>query len=699
MATQREANVYITNTSDGNATIILSHNNSTNGTQNRQWQAKPGETVGPLTVQFKTGFGAWTVLDYWWVALTVKDGSAPGQYTSSGSELSTWKECQLQSADAGQNLTFTVNTATFNINLISGPCSNSMTKTGQNSQITNVFVLMLENHSFDNIFALSGIPGITAATTANSNSYNNQVYNVHGNAPTAMSTDPGHEFEDVVEQLAGAGKSYPKGGPYPNITNSGFASNYAVSQTEKTGTPKRDAIGDIMACFNTPEQLPVIYQLATEFAICDHWFSSLPGPTWPNRFFVHGASSAGLDYSPSDKDILQWETVNGFKYPNGSIYDAMNTVNTKWRLYRDTDGPIAGGIPQVSAIKGIFLTEVHNVSDFPSDLAGPYPYAYTFIEPNYGEITNDTYTGGSSQHPMDGVYGGENLIKTVYEAIRNSPHWSSSMLIITYDEHGGFYDSVSPGPAPAPDDNSPNTLNHCGFDFRQYGVRVPAVIVSPLIPKGTVDHTVYDHASIPATLERLFGMSPLTARDKNANDVRHMLSLPAPRTDCPTQLNKPAPAAFILQRSAADTDAIADKPLPHSGNIIGFLRILLKTDLELSAATDADKTAIIAHFDTIKTYGQADAYAKTVMAKVAAAQAHPNTLHAPINAASPAAPTNINSASQSVLQALPGIGPIKAKNIVAHRSANGPFTTLTSIQNVPGIGPALYATIKDLIQL
>lgn len=72
MATQREANVYITNTSDGNATITLSHNNSTNGTQNRQWQAKPGETVGPLTVQFKTGFGAWTVLDYWWVALTVR---------------------------------------------------------------------------------------------------------------------------------------------------------------------------------------------------------------------------------------------------------------------------------------------------------------------------------------------------------------------------------------------------------------------------------------------------------------------------------------------------------------------------------------------------------------------------------------------------------------------------------------------------
>jgi phospholipase C len=118
-------------------------------------------------------------------------------------------------------------------------------------------------------------------------------------------------------------------------------------------------------------------------------------------------------------------------------------------------------------------------------------------------FTNGSYAGGSSQHPKDDVTAGEALIKATYEAIRNSPIWPNSLLIITYDEHGCFYDSVAPGPAPAPADNAGSNFNQHGFTFMQYGVRVPARIVSPLIPKGTVNHTIYDHASIPATLERL----------------------------------------------------------------------------------------------------------------------------------------------------------------------------------------------------
>ena len=86
--------------------------------------------------------------------------------------------------------------------------------------------------------------------------------------------------------------------------------------------PQPGQVHDVMACFNTPIQLPIIYQLASQFALCDQWFSSLPGPTWPNRFFVHGASSAGLDHSPSTEEIIEWETVLGFTYPHGSIYRA-----------------------------------------------------------------------------------------------------------------------------------------------------------------------------------------------------------------------------------------------------------------------------------------------------------------------------------------------------------------------------------------
>ena len=92
----------------------------------------------------------------------------------------------------------------------------------------------------------------------------------------------------------------------------------------------------------------------------------------------------------------------------------------------------------------------HGFSTFQSDLQGPYPYTYTFIEPNYGDVYGGSYVGGSSQHPMDGVARGEALIKATYEAIRNSPLWYRSLLIVTYDEHGGFYDSGKPGPAPNP---------------------------------------------------------------------------------------------------------------------------------------------------------------------------------------------------------------------------------------------------------
>ena len=206
----------------------------------------------------------------------------------------------------------------------------------------------------------------------------------------------------------------------------------------------------------------------------------------------------------------------------------MSRAGLTWRIYNDDtdaysddpqDGSVFGAIPQVSALKGITLLDANSLTHFAADLQSPYTCQYTFIEPNYGDITS-SYRGGSSQHPMDDVHGGEGLIKAVYEAIRNSPVWDTSLLIITYDEHGGFYNSVAPPAATPPDDGSPSTYNQWGFTFAQLGVRVPAVVVSPWIAAHTVDHTVYDHASVPATIERLFGLPPLTARDAAANDVR-----------------------------------------------------------------------------------------------------------------------------------------------------------------------------------
>jgi phospholipase C len=513
--------------------------------------------------------------------------------------------------------------------------------------ITNIFVLMLENHSFDNIFAMSGIPGIRAATTSDSNSYappgNSRpfVYPVKDGAPWSMTTDPGHEFPDVLWQLCGqAAASRYKGGAYPRIDLSGFASSYATSMSEGTGTPAPDHVGDIMACYNTPTQLPVINQLAREFAICDGWHSSLPGPTWPNRFFVHGASSSGMDISPTFHDEADWESWSGFEYGNGSIYDRLTQHGHLWRLYQDKDnefsddpsGPEYGGwISQAAAIKGLGLWDIHSLKAFKGDLgrydgAVPdyYKYRYTFIEPNFGRsfasrqgnFPGPTYKGGSAQHPEDDPSGGEGLIKFVYEAIRNSPVWNSSLLIITYDEHGGFYDSAVPGAARAPMDPIPpreKPLNKYNFDFRTYGVRVPAVVVSPYIPKGKVDHTLYDHTSILATLERVLDMRPLTARDADANDLRGLLTLTAPR-DCPRVLTgpvrvPPSPPPIV------SADAL-DAPLPTSGNAVGFLQVLLKAELELCGSDAAARATAVAAFKALKTQGQAVAYVQRVKALV-----------------------------------------------------------------------------------
>ena len=543
-------------------------------------------------------------------------------------------------------------------------------------KLTNVFVLMLENHSFDNIFATSRIPGITAATVEDFNFVEGKKYFVQDGAPWCMTTDPGHEFDDVLEQLCGydAAQSY-QGGAYPTIDNSGFASNYATSTSELTGLPDKSHVVDIMSCFDTRSQLPVIHQLACEFAICDHWFSSIPGPTWPNRFFVHGASSAGWTDSPQLKDELPWYTFDGFQYENGSIFDALHVAGHRYRLYNDNhnrfsddaSGPEFGGwISQVASLKGVSQFDIRSIDNFASDLQKPdYTEFYTFIEPNFGksffarqpwqkgiareDLAGPTYKGGSSQHPEDDPSGGEGLIKAVYEAIRRSPVWNTSLLVIVYDEHGGFYDSVKPGRAVPPGDLPPRgqpALNSRGFDFSHYGVRVPAVVVSPLIPKGKVDPTVYDHASILATLERLLGMGPLTKRDARANDVLHLLTESTPRTDCPTTLASPArpnrggpveelkagiaALGHAVQDIAGEAEravegvrdaieGLADEPLPDSGNIIGFLRILLKTELECAKMDGQDEDAqalIYENFKRIDTHGKAQAYVKAMAEKI-----------------------------------------------------------------------------------
>ena len=481
----------------------------------------------------------------------------------------------------------------------------------QPSSIKHVFVVMLENRSFDHMLGLSNIKGIDAisgqpTTIEGLNASNNWNLDAHGNkvfvrspADWAMPYDPGHEFADVQEQLCGAG------GSYPHINNGGFVTRYSkIDQTNP---------GEIMKCY-APNQLPVLVTLAQEFAVCDHWFSSMPGPTWPNRFFIHAASSAGLDHSPQASTIVDSVLFNGYKFQNGTIYDRLDQAKLGWTIYKGDP------FPQSLAISGMNLRAIEgrfrDFDDFSKDLNDPaYATAYAFIEPNYGLTVRGDFTCGNSQHPKDDVTRGERLLKEIYETLRQSPHWESSLLIITYDEHGGFYDHVPPPQSVAPGDpitDPANNLNH--FAFTQLGVRVPAVIVSPFTRKGVIDHSRYDHTSALATIESIFELQPLTERDKQANVFNHLFSLATARTDAPMTLPEPANSGIrcddtILPLTSA---AMATTPVPSS--MQGFLHVAFLRDVQASSAEEQLNQA--QKFLTINTHLQAKQYLDEVSQKV-----------------------------------------------------------------------------------
>ena len=394
-------------------------------------------------------------------------------------------------------------------------------------RIKHVFVLMLENRSFDHMFGFSGITGVDPAgnptvfnagfdpnTTGNINPVTMAHVNVDSPADFQLKDidhDPGHEFEHTLVSLCGGGATYtPAPGGYPAITNSGFIQNYLDNGSP---TPER-----IMLCYDS-RQLPVLNALAREFAVCDQWFSSLPGPTWPNRFFLLAATSGGLDGSPGKLDVVTSTAVEGYRFENGNVFDLLDANCIPWRIFEGDDFPVS------FAMKGMNLNALQGrFSDFDEFASAvnkaTFGEKFVFIEPKYGSHSlispgPGELTCGNSMHPLDDVTRGERLIKDVTRP--SATHRTGAgLLLITSDEHGGFYDHVAPGPAVPPGDLQTTGYVQHGFKFDQLGVRVPALVISPYTRRGVIDHTVYDHTSMLATVEKLFGMGSLTNRDQAA---------------------------------------------------------------------------------------------------------------------------------------------------------------------------------------
>lgn len=388
---------------------------------------------------------------------------------------------------------------------------------------------MLENRSFDQMLGLlyaangnvspSGQPfeGLTGdESNPGTDGSPVPVFPIapsDANAYFMPGADPGEGYSATNSQLFGSTTA-----PSPPLaTNEGFVTDfsYTLGWESKEGWSilAGTTADSIMGVF-PPAMLPVISGLARGFAVCDYWFCSAPTETLPNRAFVNAGTSQGhMD-------------DNTTKYTCPSIYGLLSENNVTWSIFGYDAPPLTR----------MDFSDTTNADDshfgefayFQKAAAGGTLPAYTFLEPSWD-------ASGNSQHPNYNVALGEQLIHDVYYALRNGPNWNETMLIVTYDEHGGCYDHVPPpSGAVAPD----NSAGEYGFDFTRFGPRVPTVLISPLIPAGTVFRVPegampLDHTSILKTIETRWNLPALTARDAAAVGLGDVLTLQLARTDDP----------------------------------------------------------------------------------------------------------------------------------------------------------------------
>ena len=410
----------------------------------------------------------------------------------------------------------------------------------QLNSVKHIVQLMLENRSFDQMLGFlytstgnrsasgDAFEGLTG-TESNPDDTGKEitVYPIDDTSPHPYlmpGADPGEGFYNTNFQLFSTDD--PAAGAVP--TNRGFVINFKAAIASDEAKNFKDTLpgtdpSEIMGMYS-PEMLPVMSGLAKGFAVCDHWFASAPTQTIPNRAFAAAATSQGhLD-----------NQVKVFTCP--SIFGLLTKSSVDWAIYGYNRDPLTR--LDYSDTQQADESHFGHFRDFQARAAAGTLPAYSFLEPDFGST-------GNSQHPNYDVSLGEKLIHDVYYTVRNGPGWNDTLLVITYDEHGGNYDHVPPPSGATPPDN---TVGEFGFDFTRFGVRIPALLISPRIAAGSVFRAksgVIDHTSLLKTIEKRWGLAALTARDKAAPDLGDALTLSTPRTDDPLKgVQVPVSTAF-----------------------------------------------------------------------------------------------------------------------------------------------------------
>jgi phospholipase C len=378
---------------------------------------------------------------------------------------------------------------------------------------------MLENRSFDQMLGHleledHDVDGVKppADDRPYINYYNGDRYELEKAERTALTTaeDPCHDGWCVADQLS-TGYDERTGDA---IDNGGFVRNFAVTH------PAADP-SVVMKYFGA-EQVPVYNYLAKEFCVCDRWFASVPGATWPNRLYaVAGTAAGSLSNEP-----LPLYNCSSFLRRFDEVSRSNGGTEPSWRWYSSDPATLRllDNRYSLDLLGDRFAyfdwTTIIQRRTFLHDAAAGELPSFSWIDPNFVDLGG--LTGANDDHPPTDIMAGQELVLKVYNALATSPLWEKTLLLIVYDEHGGFYDHVSP----------PDGLPDKDPRFRRYGPRVPAIVVSPWVEPKCHSHTVFDHTSIIKTaLLRFCGshaekcIEAMGSRVAQANHLGGLLTL------------------------------------------------------------------------------------------------------------------------------------------------------------------------------
>lgn len=389
--------------------------------------------------------------------------------------------------------------------------------------IEHIVVLMMENRSFDHFLGslardaayparavVDGLKG-TESNPSSDGTTEVALFKLTNFTPV----DPPHDWDSEHTQFNG-GK------------NDGFVRSHA-------GEFEHEVMG-----YHDRSQLPLYYWFADNFTVCDRWFASLMGPTWPNRFYLHAATSAGIkDNSPILNDVPD------------TIWDRLDDKGISAKNFAaGTVTFFVGGFP-TKAINGPSAS----INEFfEAAISGELP-AFSLIDPDF-EASDD--------HPAHNIQRGQAFVASIYRALAASPAWKKTLFIITYDENGGFFDHVPP----------PTTVD-INLDFAQLGFRVPAFVIGPTVKKAYVSKVQYDHSSVAKTLQTRFGIDSLSKRMDAAHDVADCIDPAKVRAP---GLPPPGMPQIAMTRDAALNDAVGFNTQP------GLAEAMKKSELRVNPA-------------------------------------------------------------------------------------------------------------------